>query len=410
MSLLGNGVATVLFPLFVLTRTGDIFAAGIIASVTAATGVVAGLLGGVVVDRVNRRNLSAFADILSGLSIGLLALADLFGFVTLPVLIGISVLGAFADVPGMTARETLLPALAGSRSASLDRLVAVRETLAAAMILVGPAVGAVLVSLLGIDARVFWVTGVMSVVAALLTLGLTRDLGDTTPMVAESRPTMREVTAGLRSVFTHPIIRASTIVGMVIAAAMAVLQTTVIPAYFTGSDKSVGGDMPQMVGYVVSAIALGSMIGGIIYATYGSRAQRRLWLNIGMIGTGVSFLALGALVSPWFILVMGIAVGIIGAPASAVLGVATIDAAEPSALGRVLGAQNAILLGGPALLGAPMGAFAEHFGLRVAGITLGCLVLAAALWATTGRSFRSIDGLPKQGEGEEHELEHQRAI
>lgn len=168
--------------------------------------------------------------------------------------------------------------------------------------------------------------------------------------------------------------------------------------------------MPQMVGYVVSAIALGSMIGGIIYATYGSRAQRRLWLNTGMIGTGVSFLALGALVSPWFILVMGIAVGIIGAPASAVLGVATIDAAEPSALGRVLGAQNAILLGGPALLAAPMGAFAEHFGLRVAGIALGCLVLAAALWATTGRSFRSIDGLRKQGEGEEHELEHKRVI
>jgi hypothetical protein len=42
LSLLGNGIATVLFPLLVLARTGDVLAAGVVASVTAAVAAVVG--------------------------------------------------------------------------------------------------------------------------------------------------------------------------------------------------------------------------------------------------------------------------------------------------------------------------------------------------------------------------------
>ncbi|MDN6198770.1 hypothetical protein [Corynebacterium flavescens] len=76
LSLLGNGVASVLFPLLVLAKTGDILAAGVIASATAAVSALVGVLAGVVIDRVNRRTVSIVSDILSAASIAALPLVD----------------------------------------------------------------------------------------------------------------------------------------------------------------------------------------------------------------------------------------------------------------------------------------------------------------------------------------------
>lgn len=111
LSLLGNGVASVLFPLLVLAQTGDILAAGILASVTAAVAAVVGVLAGVIVDLVNRRTVSIVSDVLSAVSVAALPVVDALWGLNLTWFIVLGVLGSFGDMPGMTARETLLPRL-----------------------------------------------------------------------------------------------------------------------------------------------------------------------------------------------------------------------------------------------------------------------------------------------------------
>ncbi len=404
LSLLGNGVAAVLFPLIVLSRTGDIFAAGLLASVSAGTGVVAGLFGGVVADKVNRRNLSILADLLSGLSIALLAAIDMNSGLTLPVLIALSVLGAFADVPGMTARETLLPQLAPNKRGGLDQLVAARETLTAAVILVGPAIGGLVIGIIGVDVRVFFLTGGMSFLAALLTLGLNRQVGVVEPTETSpiNKSPLHDLGEGIAFLVKNPITRGATILSAVTAAAMTVVQSTVMPAYF------IAEGVPQYTGYVFSAIALGTMVGGGMYVASGARVSRRVWLVFGILGTGLVMVLLGALISLWIVLLLALVLGIVSGPASAVLGTATIDASESQVLGRVLGTQNAIVLAGPMLLGAPMGALAAAAGIRTVGLVLGILVAAAALWAVLGSSFRNIDEVAAR-EVEVDGLEHEAA-
>ncbi|MHA6630312.1 hypothetical protein ACU61A_33135 [Pseudonocardia sichuanensis] len=54
-SLLGNGVAAVALPLIVLQATGSPLGSAALAAATAVPAVAVGLLGGMVIDRINRR-------------------------------------------------------------------------------------------------------------------------------------------------------------------------------------------------------------------------------------------------------------------------------------------------------------------------------------------------------------------
>ena len=113
-----------LFPLLVLARTGDLLAAGILASINAGVAAVVGVLAGVVVDRFNRRTVSIVSDLLSSASIAALPVVDAIWGLDLSWFIVLSVIGTFGDTSGMTARRPCCRvALAGGKPAALDRLV-----------------------------------------------------------------------------------------------------------------------------------------------------------------------------------------------------------------------------------------------------------------------------------------------
>src|SRR5690348_9054757 len=109
LSLLGNSIAGVALPLIVLQVTGSVLGAGTVAAATAIPAVLAGLLMGVVIDRINRRTSSVVTDLISGASIAALPLIDVVSGLNLGWFILFGVLGSLGDVPGMTAREALLP-------------------------------------------------------------------------------------------------------------------------------------------------------------------------------------------------------------------------------------------------------------------------------------------------------------
>ncbi|MFD1200681.1 MFS transporter, partial [Leucobacter albus] len=180
LSLLGNGIASVLFPLLVLAKTGDVLAAGIVATATTGVGAVIGVFAGVVVDRFNRRTVSIISDTLSALSVAALPVVDAVWGLSLTWFIALGVLGAFGDVPGLTARESMLPRLVAhqrARSGALDRLVGAREALSGVLLIVGPGLGGLIVWLAGVSSAAMWITAGTSLAAALVTLTLPRDIG-----------------------------------------------------------------------------------------------------------------------------------------------------------------------------------------------------------------------------------------
>ena len=113
-SLLGNSVASVVLPLVLLATTGDALAAGTLALICAAPQFVIGLVGGALTDRFNRRNVSVVSDILSAASVALLPIVDMIWGLSFGWFVALGLLGAVGDIPGMTARDSLVPACKSS--------------------------------------------------------------------------------------------------------------------------------------------------------------------------------------------------------------------------------------------------------------------------------------------------------
>ncbi|WP_042544027.1 MFS transporter [Leucobacter komagatae] len=409
LSLLGNGIASVLFPLLVLAKTGDVLAAGIVATATTGVGAVIGVFAGVIVDRFNRRTVSIISDTLSALSVAALPIVDAVWGLNLTWFVALGVFGAFGDVPGLTSRESMLPRLVAhqhAQSGALDRLVGVREALSGVLLIVGPGLGGLIVWLAGVSSAAMWITAGTSLAAALVTLTLPRDIGTVLASTAgqsgspdAADPSQRPGAAGVTGVLHdllegwkfllgHRLVLGATALSALSVVVLTALQVVVLPAYFTEVD------LPGLTGLVIFGIALGSIVGAGVYAATVGRVSRRTWFIVSVCGSVIGFLALGTLASPWVVLAATVWIGLTSGPFSALLGVVQIEAIPNELRGRVLSSQNAVMLGAPAVLLTPIAALAAGFGLVAAGLSVGALVTLAMLAALVAPAFRSLDTVP----------------
>ncbi|QFU88448.1 MFS transporter [Amycolatopsis sp. YIM 10] len=391
-SLLGKGIASVIMPLLVLDRTGDVLAAGVLATVATATSAGVGIVGGLLVDRVDRRLVSSTADLLGAAAVAALPVADSLWGLDMTWFVVMAVIGAVVRAPGMTAHETLLPAVArlrGGPKEVLDRLLATRETLSNLLLLAGPGLGGLFVALFGLTPALLYLTAALSLFAALLTRVIDPRAGAVAPVADTAGGAVRRAMSDLldswRFLTRSRIVLGATLISSVFVAAISAMQTTLMPAYFTREN------LPSLAGLTLSAFAAGSILGSALYAASAGRVRRRIWFVIGMLGTLTGFAGIGSLASPWLVLGSAALIGFTNAPAGAVLGVLTIEATPDEMRGRVLGAQNALLLGAPALTSAPLAAVAAEAGLLTAGLILAAFTAATAIGALLAPVFRSLE-------------------
>ncbi len=395
LSLLGAGISSVVLPLLVLDRTGDVLAAGVLATVATAASAATGIVAGLLVDRVDRRAVSIGSGLLAAVSVAALPLVDALWGLDMTWFLILAVVGAVVRVPGMTAQETLLPALAGLRPAGpgrLDRLVATRETVGNTLVLAGPGLGGLLIVVLGLTPALLLATAATSLLAALTTLLLDPRTGhvparerDATRAGGAVGRAAADLWTSWRFLARNRLLLGTTLITAMLVAVLSSLQSTLMPAYFTAQD------LPALTGLTLSALAGGSIAGSALYAATAGRVSRRTWFVVGMTGLIIGFVAIGSLASPWLVLAGAALVGLTNAPASAILGVLTIEATPDAMRGRVLGAQNTVMLAAPALTSAPLAAVAVVAGLPVAGAVLAGLATVTAVVALAVPAFRTLD-------------------
>ena len=148
LSMIGNSAIGLTLPWLVLLRTGDASAAGIVAAATAAPAFLAAVVGGSLVDRVGRRTMTIVADVGSALSVTLLFVVDSTLGLSIGWFVVLGILGALFDVPGLTARQAMLPEVAAIAGMTVDRVSGIRQALFGASFLVGPALAGTALALL----------------------------------------------------------------------------------------------------------------------------------------------------------------------------------------------------------------------------------------------------------------------
>lgn len=403
LSLLGNSIAAIALPLVLLQTTGSVLNAGALAAATVVPAVLVGLFMGAVIDRVNRRSASVVADLISAASLAALPLVDMVSGLTLSWFILFGVLGSFGDVPGMTAREALLPAVVRHSGVPAERLVGMRESIGAVATLIGPAAaGGLLVAFGG--SAVLWVTAATSAAAALITLLIPRRVGVVeTPEDerAGQSSTWRQLGAGWRVLFvSNRFLLVSTVISVVMVAVISGMQGLVLPVHLLAIDE------PQLLGFILSALAFGSLVGGIAYAVAGARASRRASLVLTLAATIVGFVTIGLLPATWLIFVGAGIVGVATGWAGSLLGVIMLERIPEHMRGRIMGTQNAIMTAAPAL-GIVAASLVTHYAdVTAAGVGLAVCWSIMAVVAMLAPALRDLAPPPEAepaGVGREHQ-------
>ncbi|RUR01201.1 MFS transporter [Labedella endophytica] len=389
LSLLGNSIAGIALPLIVLQTTGSALGAGSVAAATAIPAVLAGLFMGVVIDRINRRTSSVITDLISAAAIAALPLVDMISGLTLGWFILFGVIGSLGDVPGMTAREALLPAIVRHGGISAERLMGVRESLGAVALLIGPAAAGTLIVVFD-GSTVLWITAATSLLAALITMLIPRRVGaitqdDGTPAERSTDTGWSQLRAGWRALFRSRFLVAVTMVSLVSVLVLAALQGLVLPVYFTQVQE------PGLLGFVLSALALGMLVGGGVYAAFGSRGPRRAWFVIGLSGTTLGIGIIALLASPWVVLAGAFVVGLASGLFGSLMGVLMIERIPESMRGRIMGTQNAMMTAAPPI-GIVLAAVAtEYLSVNAAAAMLLVVWGGAFVFSLFSRSLRKLD-------------------
>lgn len=378
-SLLGNSIAGVVLPLVLLAKTGDALAAGTLAIVCAVPQVLAGVFGGALLDRMNRRDLSVVSDIISAASIAALPIIDATVGLSFGWFVLCGIVGAVGDIPGMTARDTLLPAVVKHDGLELQKFMGVAQSVENLVVIVGPAVASMGMGLLG-SANTLWLTAAMSTIAAVVTLFVPRAVG--VPGKAEKaedsgkglvKTAVASTKEGVRVLFvSHPVLRASVVLGMLIVIVMGSYQGMVLPVFFTQENA------PTLLGYVLSAMSVGALIGSLVYAKCAYALKRRTWYVISFAGMAFGVAALGSLWSYEVLLLGAALLGLASGPVSALFGFFVYGLIPDEHRGAALGTQNSLLL-----VVTPVAVFATSIVIEIVGVGTTSFVLAAAWLALT---------------------------
>ena len=386
-SSLGNSVAAVVLPLVVLATTGSPLDAGIVAAATAGPAVLSGLLMGGLIDRFDRRTMSIVTDLIAAVGIAALPVIDLFSELSLGWFVLFGIVASFGDVPGLTARETLVPGVQRRSGIGFERIVGLRESVGAVTMMVGPAAAAALVVTLD-GPGALWVTAGLALVAALTTLLLPRDVGARTPATSQEPPrrAAAQMVAGMVWLARRsPLVRAVTVVNLLLVTVLVAVQGLLLPVHFTVLGQE------GRLGLVLTSLAAGMLVGSGTYAMAATRLRRRTWLSLSLAGSLVGIGVIGALPGIGWIFAGAALVGLFGGALGALFGVVMIETIPDDLRGRVMSAQNALFTMSPAvgILGAAV--LVEYASLEIAGPVVVGVWFVAVVGALVLRPLRRID-------------------
>lgn len=384
---IANAIVMIVIPWLVLQRTGSAAYAGLVVAAASLPGIVVAPLVGAAIDRFGRRLVSIVSDILSALSVAAFPLVALVQDLSLPWILALAVLGATFDPAGYTARKSLLPDVATASGYPLDKLNGMHEGIFGVGWAIGPALGAVLIGVVG-PVQAFWVPFGLFVVAILAIVGLrVGDAGQEARAASgdEGIGAWQGLLLGAKVLWDDKALRAITAALMVLAAVYLPTESVVLPAYFEARDE------PTSLGILVSVMSLGTIIGAFGYGWLASRFTRYQLARAVLIGTAVAIVPL-ALLPPLPVMVAaGFLLGLAWGPFSPLMNTLVQRRVPADVQGRVYGVQTSLFYAAPPVAFLLTGWSVETFGVQATYLALAVTLAVTSIGVLFVRSIRDID-------------------
>ncbi|MEO6893056.1 MAG: MFS transporter [Ktedonobacteraceae bacterium] len=388
ISVTGSSLTLIAVPWFVLQTTGSAARVGFTGVAEVLAIIVAGLLGGVLIDRLGYKRSSVLADLASGVAIALIPLLYYSVGLDFWQLLILVFCAALFNAPSTSARVALLPDIAGPAGMPLERANALLHAIERGSRLLGAPLAGILIALLG-TSRVLWLDAASFVVSALL-IGL---------VIPRSRPKevspattkasggyLAELGAGLGFIRHNRLMLAIVLTIIITNFLDSPLGAVVMPVY---AKQRFGS--PQALGLIEAAWGGGALVGALIYSALGPRLPRRATFIGAFILIGLPFWLLSLLPTLPFTMTAMAIIGAGSGPINPLLWTLGQECVPAEMRGRVFGA-----IGAAAFAALPLGLILAGYLVDAVGLRVTFLIIAACYLIVTlsmlfNRALREMD-------------------
>lgn len=391
ISLFGNAILRFALPLYLLRQTGSPALFGAVGAAAFIPAVLCAPIGGVVADRVNKRNIMVVLDFsTAGLILAFTLLLDRAPLVPLMVACLMLLYGiAGAYQPSVQASIPLLAR--PEQLTSANAVINMVQTLSA---LLGPVIGGVLFGAFGLR-PILWVGMACFFLSAVMELFIRiphspraaaggvlstvrRDLGESWRFIRRERPVFLSVMLVLA--LFNLVLSAALVVGIPVA----VVQTL--------------GMSDSRLGVTQGAMGLGGLFGGVLAALLGPRLRLRRGGAV-LLAASLTAAGMGAALLPgvppslgwWGVTAMSFAIMVLSTLLVVVLSAAVQGQTPPELLGKVMAFIMAVSNCAAPLGQAVYGALFE--ACPAWAVLLGAAGAAALAAAWSRGVFRDLDGI-----------------
>ena len=346
--------------------------------------VLAGFLGGVIVDRLGFRRTSIVADLASSVAVAAIPLLYSTVGIELWQLMALVFVGALLDAPGATARAALLPDLVELAGVRMERASGIRGAIQQTAQLIGAPVGGLLVAGFGAT-NALWLNAASFLVSAALVAVFVARPEKTTAEEAVPGRFFAELTEGLRFVWDQRLLRA--LVLTVLLTNLLDAPLPVVMAVFAEAEYGSAADLGLMYGIFGGA----ALAGSLAYSWIGHRLPRRRTFVCCFAVIPLMYFAMATEPSLPVALVALAIVGLAAGPLNPLIFTVTAELVPAHMRGRVFGAVRAgawasIPLG--ILLG---GVLVEAVGVAATFLAIGVCYAGVVGYGFFNAAFREMD-------------------
>ena len=368
ISLIGTWMQQIAMSWLVFRLTGSVLLLATVTFTAQIPILVATPYISVFVDRFDRRKLLVLTQTLSMIQALLMAILTLTGFVQVWHIMVLSLLIGLINALDNPTRQSFYPSLVSPDK--LSNAIALNSAVINGSRLIGPAVGGVLIGLLG-EGICFLLNGIsyIAVIVALLLMRLPSTRGCTV-----KQKVLEDMRDGFRYVVRNIPIRTLLLLMSAISFFGLPLMTF-IPAYV----KTILHGESEMLGLLLSCIGVGSFVAALYLAARKSvlGLGKVVMLSGVLLGIGLSVMAFVTI--PWVAAVLCLPIGftIIAAVASINTLLQTLSGEDKR--GRVMGYMAMAFTGMAPVGSMVLGAIEKWIGLQMIILLSGICCFIAAL-------------------------------
>lgn len=372
-------------PWLVLEVTASPSFAGLVVALSSIPSLVMAPFGGLLIQRFGSKWVSVIADAMSTISVlvfPLLALTDNLSGISI---LTFALLGALFDPLGYTARKTMIQETAIGAGFDLDRLNGIHEGLFGASWVLGPALGAWLIALLG-AANSFLLAATFSLLAAAAMVGVR--LHASTRIEHESplnNSKWSDFSLGFRRIWNDRYLRILMFTVLLMAAIYLPTESVLLPTYFESIQR------PIEFGLVISALAGGSTVGAFSFGWLVKRISGRSLVRIAFTGAALATLAMALLPPLPLMIVAALLLGMSWGPFTPFLNSQIQNRFRSDEFPMIFSAQTTVFYAAPPMGMLLVGWAVERFGIQTSYLGLALIMLLVVVTALTSRALRESE-------------------